>query len=110
MAGDLAATTRWRFYIGVFQGRRAESSGLVDWQGCTAARYDARDRDWQLMTVGWVHPIMSIIFSSDGDVRSILNYPPETSFRPIDLSDPNKLPNLRGVSYRTYRRSIESSR
>ncbi len=110
MAADLAATTRWRFYIRDFQGRLAESSGLVDWKGCTAARYDARDRDWQLMTVGWVHPIMSIIFSRDGDVRSILNYPPETSFRPIDLSDPNKLPNLRGVSYRTYRRSFESSR
>jgi hypothetical protein len=110
MATDLAATARWRLYVRDFEGRLAASRGLVDWQGGRITEESWRDRNWALMTVGWVHPIMSMILSKNGDVRSILDYPRETSFRPIDLSDPNTLPNLRGVSYRTYRGLVESER
>ena len=55
------------------------------------------------MTVGWVHPIMSIILAENGNVRTILDYPPEATFRPIDLSDPEKLQRVHGVSYGSYR-------
>jgi hypothetical protein len=102
MATDLAATARWRLYVRDFEGRLETSRGLVDWQGGRVTDGTWRDRNWALMTVGWVHPIMSIILSKNGNVQSILDYPRENSFRPIDLSDPNALPKLRGVSYQAY--------
>jgi hypothetical protein len=61
------------------------------------------------MTVVWVHPIMSIILAKNGDVRTIFDYPPEATFRPIDLSDPEKLPRMHGVSYKSYRHILEAS-
>jgi hypothetical protein len=54
------------------------------------------------MTIGWVNPIMSIVLSPGGRVHSILDYTPDTTFRPFNLLDPNSLPRLPGVSYRSY--------
>jgi hypothetical protein len=54
------------------------------------------------MTIGWVNPIMSIVLSPDGQVHSILDYSPDATFRPFDPLDPNSLPRIRGVSYRSY--------
>ena len=101
---DLAVTTRWRRYIADLEQQVAQSHGLVDWQGGRPRGSDWRDEDWRLMTVGWVHPIMSIILARNGEVQSILDYPPQTQFRPIDLSDPNRLPKMHGISYEPYRR------
>jgi hypothetical protein len=76
----------------------AASRGLLDRRGGRADTYDRRDRDWLLMTAVGVHPIMSIVW-----LRTILDYPPEAMFRPIDLSDPEKLQRVHGVSYGSYR-------
>ena len=54
------------------------------------------------MTVGWVHPIMGIILSSDGEVHALFDYPQETTFRPIDPRTPEKFPSLRGVTFGPY--------
>lgn len=102
MGTDLAATWRWRLYLQDFQTRLANSTGLADWQGNAAGADSSRDANWRLMTIGWVNPIMSIVLSPGGQVHSILDYTPETTFRPFDLLDPNSLPRLRGVSYRPY--------
>jgi hypothetical protein len=102
MGTDLAATWRWRLYLHDFQTRLANSTGLTDWQGNAAGTNAARDASWRLMTIGWVNPIMSIVLSPDGQVHSILDYSPDATFRPFDLLDPNSLPRIRGVSYRSY--------
>lgn len=102
MGTDLAATWRWRLYLHDFHTRLANSTGLTDWQGNAAGADNARDRTWRLMTIGWVNPIMSIVLSPDGQVHSIFDYSPDATFRPFDLLDPNSLPRIRGVSYRTY--------
>jgi hypothetical protein len=107
LATDLAATKRWGEYIVDFENRLAASRGLVDWRGGRADGDDRRDRDWRLMTVGWVHPIMSIILASDGNVHSILDYPPTATFRPIEPSDPDGLPAMHGVSYESYRQILD---
>jgi hypothetical protein len=109
MATDLAATTRWRLYIRDFESRVAQSRGLVKWESTAITGDRARDVNWQLMTIGWVHPIISIILSRNGDVRSILDYPPDTTFRPIEVSDPRKLPTIRGISFENYKRWLGSS-
>jgi hypothetical protein len=102
MGTDLAATWRWRLYLHDFQTRLANSTGLTDWQGNAAGTNAARDASWRLMTIGWVNPIMSIVLSPDGQVHSILDYSPDATFRPFDPLDPNSLPRIRGVSYRSY--------
>ena len=102
MGTDLAATWRWRLYLHDFQTRLANSTGLTDWQGNAAGTNAARDASWRLMTIGWVNPIMSIVLSPDGQVHSILDYTPDATFRPFDPLDPNSLPRIRGVSYRSY--------
>ena len=96
---DLVATWRWHQYTKDFRNRLSRTRGLADWRGGEPATHDMRESNWRVMTVGWVHPIMSIILWRDGVVRSILDYPPGTSFRPINVSTAEKLPKLHGVSY-----------
>lgn len=98
-AADVVATWRWHQYTDDFRNRLAGAKGLADWRGGMPISNDRRESNWRVMTVGWVHPIMSIILSPDGAVRSILDYPPGTPFRPIDTSGVAKLPKIRGVNY-----------
>ena len=98
-ATDVVATWRWHQYTDDFMKRLAGSKGLADWRGGIPISDDRRESNWRAMMVGWVHPIMSIILSPDGTVRSILDYPPGTLFRPIDVSGTAKLPKIRGVNY-----------
>lgn len=109
MTADVRATILWRSYLHDIEERLAHSRGPVEWAGTAETGDAARDANWQVMTADWVHPIISIILAQDGDVRAILDYPPGTAFRPLDLSDPEKLPHIRGVSFAHYRQSVESS-
>jgi hypothetical protein len=43
-------------------------------------------------------------------VQSILDYPPQAQFRPVDLSDPERLPRMRGISYEAYRHFYAAER
>jgi hypothetical protein len=98
-AVDVVATWRWHQYTEDFRSRLAGARGLAHWRGGVPVSHDMRESNWRAMTVGWVHPIMSIILWRDGIVRSILDYPPDTSFRPIDVSGAERLPKIHGVSY-----------
>jgi hypothetical protein len=103
---DFAGTARWRAYVADFQDRLAHSEGRIAWTSTTTTGDPVRDINWQVMTAHWVLPIMSIVFARDGTVRAIVDYPEWQTFRPIDPSDPEKLPKLPGIDYGPYRRAM----
>jgi hypothetical protein len=102
---DLAATTRWRAYVRDFGSRLADNTGLIAWNSTISTGNPDRDANWQAMSAGWVMPLLSIIFSPNGDVRAIIDYPPD-AWRPFEPSRIEDLPKLRGVDYEVYRRAL----
>ena len=89
MAADGAATWRWGEYI-------------MDLQTPTLDTGDARrDYNWK-MQVSWDLPIMSILFAKDGVVKSMIDPPAGSSFRPAGPQKPDELSKLPGIDHRPY--------
>jgi hypothetical protein len=98
---DVAATTRWRDYVADFKARLANSKGLIGWDRALASGDPIRDREWRLMSTGWVMPTLSIILQSGGPIRSLIATEAVDPW-PFDPSVPENLPKVRGVDYTPY--------
>lgn len=104
MASDLMLTNHWRRYVYDFQERLRTNVGLIEAASDTG---DARrDRRWRLLTPGWTSPILSVIFSDNGKVRSMVNYPESEGFKPLHVRSLQHLPVIRGVSFDEYKRAM----
>lgn len=101
-AADIAATWRWRDYTADLQQRLAASSGLISWESTVRTGDAQRDRDWRLLNHDWLMPIMSVIWSPGGIVRSMINYPAGYTWRPLDPEKPDELPKLPGIDFTPY--------
>jgi hypothetical protein len=99
---DVVATGRWQAYINDLSTRLAQSHGLIAWEDALTTGDPSRDRDWKLLSADWVMPMMSIVFSKDGVVSSIVDLPKDMTFRPFDPAKPETLPRFRGVDYGPY--------
>jgi hypothetical protein len=69
-----------------------------------------RDRNWRLLDHSWLLPIMSIVWAKDGVVRSMIDWPVGSSWRPVDPEKPDRLPKLRGIDYRPYIEALRKAR
>jgi hypothetical protein len=108
-AADVAATWRWREYITDVQTRLSTSSGLILWESTLHTGDARRDFNW-CMQHGWQLPIMSIVFAKHGVVRSMVDLPAGSSWRPVDPEKPDELPKLRGIDYRPYIEALIAQR
>jgi hypothetical protein len=102
VVADLNITSRWRLLFADFESRLAGSKGLVPWAATLSTGDAARDRNWRLLSIDWVTPIISIHLAKDGKVCTIIDYPPG-SFRPIEPANPPPIP---GVNYDCYRAAL----
>ena len=107
---DLAATRRWHAFVVDLQSRLATGRGLISWEKMRHTGNERADTNWRLMAVEWVIPVTSIVYSPNGSVRSIIDLPAGTSFRPVDPEKPDRLPPIRGVDYTPYRRFFASQK
>jgi hypothetical protein len=102
---DVAATTRWRWYLNDFRARLANSTGLIPFEQTLDTGDPIKDREWRLLA--WQMPTMSLIFADGMSIRSIIA-DPVGRWQPFDLSNPDALPKLRGVDYGPYRQALMS--
>jgi hypothetical protein len=103
---DAVATMRWRDYFTELEVRLNASSGLIPLQDLLTTGHPRRDANWKLLLAGWTSPAMSIICAQDGVVKSMIEPPPETGFRPLDPRKPDAFPPLRGVDFAPYRAAL----
>jgi len=108
VTSDFVATRFWSEYIRDFRERAANATGSIEWSRAAATGDPVRDHIWDVITIDWTLPIMSIIMAPNGNVKAIFDYPPATSFRPFNPGNPDELPVVRGVSYESYRRTLRS--
>jgi hypothetical protein len=109
-AADVAATWHWREYVTDLQTRLSTSSGLISWERTVHTGDARRDRNWRLLDHSWLLPIMSIVWAKDGVVRSMIDWPVGSSWRPVDPEKPDRLPKLRGIDYRPYIEALRKAR
>jgi hypothetical protein len=107
VSADLAVTMRWRAYMADLSTRLTTATGLVPWASTLATGDARRDANWRALSVGWVMPLLSIVFAPEGRVCAIIDYPPG-AWRPIEPSRPDTLPRLRGVDDGCYRRTLQA--
>jgi hypothetical protein len=107
---DLIATQRWAIYVADFDARLRKSAGLIPWEEATHSPSSVSDNAWKMITIDWTVPMMCITLARDGQVTAIFDYPPWATFRPLNPSNLDQLPSLRGVSYDAYRRAFEQSK
>jgi hypothetical protein len=96
---DVAATNRWNAYVVDLQTRLAVGRGPLPWETTLHTVSERPDMNWRLMSVGWVAPFNSIVFAPKGVVNAIIEPPIGSPFQPLDLTRPESLPKLRGISY-----------
>jgi hypothetical protein len=99
---DFGATLRWKRYVADFRSRLASQSGLIEWESTLNTSDKSRDVDWELFKFGWVIPDLSIALAPNSSVKTIIDYPKETTFRPFDPSRTDQLPHLRGIDFSPY--------
>jgi hypothetical protein len=103
---DIMATRRWHAYTDDLQSRLNENRGLISWESTTKHGNKRVDADWELMATGWLVPVASIVFSPDGLVKSIIDWPRGTHLPEGAAIDPRKidaLPELPQINYAPYR-------
>jgi hypothetical protein len=100
---DIAATQRWRAFIADTRARLAESNGLISWERALALGDDSKNQKWRAIAkdFGWTLPSLSVVLQS-GTVHSIIAAPKGTSWQPLDPSNLNGLPRIRGVDFTPY--------
>ena len=104
-AADVAATRRWHAYVIDLQSRLANARGLIFWETTLRSGGKRADRDWRLFAVNseWTAPLMSIVYSPNGIINSIIDAPADQTFRPVDPEKPNQLPKLPHINFTPYR-------
>jgi hypothetical protein len=107
---DVAATARWNAYVVDLQSRLANGRGLIPWETTLHTANRRADINWRLMNIGWVVPFDCIIYAPNGIVRAIIDTPTGTAFQPLNLKEPDHLPNLRGVNYTPYKGFLASQK
>ena len=107
---DLISTQRWTAYIKDFDRRLESHSGLIQWEKAAQSSSYIDDINWKMVTIDWTLPIMCIILARNGQVGAIFDYPPWTTFRPLDLGKLDQLPSLQGVNYDTYKNTFTMSK
>lgn len=100
---DLVATHRWNAYVDDLRSRLAQGQGLIPWEETLHTANEPADTNWKLFNKGWIVPYHSIIFAPNGVVKSIIGFPPGTTYRPVDPERSESLPALRGIDYAPYR-------
>jgi hypothetical protein len=101
-AADIAYCWRWREYVTDLQSRLASSNGLIAWESTLHTGDARRDLNWRLLDHSWLLPVMSIVWAKDGVVKSMIDWPVGSTWKPLDPEKPDQLPKLPGIDYRPY--------
>lgn len=109
-AADVASTWRWREYVTDLQARLEASSGLVPFESTVRTGDRRRDLNWTLLDHGWLMPMVSVVWSKNGVVKSMIDYPAGSTWRPLDPQKPAELPKLPGVDFRPYLEAFAAQR
>jgi hypothetical protein len=105
---DVAATWRWEAYVMDLRSRLTNGSGLIPWEATLHSGDERADINWQIFKIGWVIPYLCVIFAPKGVVKTMVDLPRGTAFRPLDPERPNDFPEIRGVDFTPYNRILES--
>jgi hypothetical protein len=100
---DVVATRRWNAFATDLQSRLGSLHGLVSWEAMLHTGDKRRDINWRLMAAAWTIPFASVVFAPTTRIKSMIDLPAGTTYRPVDPEKPNQLPQLRGVDYAPYR-------
>jgi hypothetical protein len=107
---DVAATFRWNAYVMDLQSRLTNGGGLIPWEATLHSGDERADINWRIFKIGWVVPFLSVIFAPYGVVNAMIDVPKGTTFRPLDPERPNDLPEIKGIDFSPYKRTLESAR
>jgi hypothetical protein len=107
---DVAATFRWNAYVMDLQSRLTNGGGLIPWEATLHSGDERADINWRIFKIGWVVPFLSVIFAPHGVVNAMIDMPKGTTFRPLDPERPNDLPEIKGIDFSPYKRTLESAR
>jgi hypothetical protein len=107
---DMAATARWNAYVVDLKSRLENGRGLIPWETTLHTANQRADLNWRLVNIDFAVPFECIIYAPNGIVRAIIDTPTGTAFRPLNLKDPDRLPNLRGVDYTPYKDFLSSQK
>lgn len=102
LVADVAATARWNAFVADLRVRLVNGHGLIPWETTLHTGNSKADENWQLVEIDWVVPYFSIIYASDGIVRTIINCPTETRQPPFNPAKIKQLPALKGIDYAPY--------
>lgn len=105
---DLAATWRWNAYVTDLQSRVTNGSGLILWEATLHSGDERADINWQIFKIGWVVPYLCVIFAPNGVVKTMVDLPRGTAFRPLDPELVDDLPKIRGIDFAPYKRVLRS--
>jgi hypothetical protein len=99
---DVVATQRWRWVAVDLQSRLARTNGLISWEGAAHTGDNEKDNNFRLMMAAWTAPFTSIVLARTPNIRSLINLPAGSTYRPVDPEKPDGLPKLRGITYSLY--------
>lgn len=95
----IGATVQWWGYRSLYREVLAETLGPVPFSSTALsgkrAGFFTNNFNW-----GWTHPYLSIVWSRDGQVRSIIYQDGPGNWMPFDIFDRTKLPDLRAYGIR----------
>jgi hypothetical protein len=104
---DVAATWRWNAYVTDLQSRLINGRGLIPWEATLHGGDERVDINWRIFKIGWVVPFLCVIFAPKGVVKTMIDVPKGTTFRPLDPERPNELPKIRGTDFTPYKQILE---
>jgi hypothetical protein len=107
---DVAATRQWNDYIFDLQTTLEHEHGLIPWETRLSVANRRTAIDWRAFEIAWTIPYMSIIFSPNGVVNSMIDLPQDLTFRPLDPERPDRLPKLSGIDFAPYKRYLAEQR
>jgi hypothetical protein len=89
----LSSTVLWNRYIGWFRNTLETNSGIVPYERALEGSEPGNRNLINKMTWKWTNPVMSILLSKEGKIRTIVANPIYNKWDPFNINDLNNILN-----------------
>jgi hypothetical protein len=107
---QISMTKQWNGFRQVFKEELSNKEGYVQLEETKLVNYRIGNQLVRDMTWSWTNPSLSILWSKNFDVKTIVANPPECQWEPFNPQDIKSLPKLEkyGFSYEKYANYLKS--
>lgn len=102
----ITATIRWSNFTNEMRGVLVQGVGLVSYEEAFIQDKIRNPPAWGILVGGWTFPHLSVAFSPEGRVNTIIRPPKWVKWQEFDPADPHSLPRLPWLDYTGYERAM----